>query len=176
MGRTVNQKNIKTATYLCVLDHNQDGFTISCPDFPHGGFVANAETKAEALAMAQESLALYLFEVGNPAPHFQDLADVPKSVLAALLAPPLQPQAVWLTPAPINPVSLEVARILERSDHTLRSLAKQMQTSPAALTRMKDPFYWGHSLKTLHALASVTGTRVDFKFKTQRNSHSSIHV
>jgi antitoxin HicB len=161
--------------YFCIIDHNKDGFTISCPDFPLGGFMANAETRDEAIAQAKESLAIYLREMNNPAPRFTKLADVPKTVLANLLAPPSKPEGLMVEPAPMNPVSLEIERILERSDQSLRSLAKTIGTSPAALTRLKDPFYWGHSVRSLRDVALACGQQLEVKFKpvSRVNQHQA---
>lgn len=151
--------------YLCVIHHNHDGYTISCPDFPLGGFLANAETREEAIQQAQESLAIYLHETGGAAPRYGKLADVPKDVLNSLLAIPISPKGLLLSPAPMNPISLEIERILEKSGESLRVIAKRIGTSPAALVRMKDPFYWGHSVRSLRDIAQACHQQLEVRFK-----------
>ena len=127
--------------------------------------MANAETRDKAITQAQQSLAIYLRQMGYPAPHYIQLADVPKTVMANLLAPPNKPEGIRLTPAPMNPISLEIERIIERSDHSLRSLAQAIGTSPAALARLKDPFYWGHSIRSLRDVAQACNQQLEVKFK-----------
>jgi antitoxin HicB len=77
------------------------------------------------------------------------------------------PEFVWLEPAPMNSVSLEVGRVIEKSGMTLTAIARAMQTSVPALIRLKDPFYWGHSLKTLSALGEAVQAKVEVRFKPQ---------
>lgn len=38
-----------------------------------------------------------------------------------------------------------------------------MGTGHAAISRMADPFYWGHSVSTLRKLADVLGLQVEVK-------------
>ena len=172
MGRTGVKKGVKAPLslkefmkYLCVIHQNENGFTISCPDFSLGGFVANAETREAATRQAEESLAVLLREMGNPAPRYATLADVSPAALAGLLAPPTAPEGLMLEAAPMNPISLEIERILEKSGETLRVIAGRIGTSPAALIRMKDPFYWGHSVRSLRDVAQACNQQLEMRFK-----------
>ncbi len=68
-----------------------------------------------------------------------------------------------IEPAPINPVSLEVQRGIEHSGLSYREVARRMGAGHAAISRMADLFYWGHSLTALRKLAEVLGVRVALK-------------
>lgn len=61
----------------------------------------------------------------------------------------------WITPRTPNPVSVAIKQAIKRSGQTASEIARQMQTSPAAITRMTDPSYEGHSLPGLRKLAQV---------------------
>ena len=150
--------------YLCLLNHETDGFSATVPDFGNS-IIISWDTRDEAIQLAREALAIYFRETGKaPEPRIQNLEEVSGEMLEVFD----HPEAVLIEPMPMNPVSLEVERIIERSDLTLAVLAKRMGTSPAALVRMKNPFYWGQSLETLRKLADATNARLEVHFKKQR--------
>jgi antitoxin HicB len=155
-------------SYLCLLEQETDGFSAIVPDFENS-IIVSGDTREEVLELAREALALYLNELSElPATRFKTLKSVPKAVLEDFT----HPAAEFIEPAMMNPVSLEVSRIIERSGLTLTEIAKRMRTSVAALVRMKNPFYWGHSLKTLREFGIATGSSLEVKFKTSRKPHS----
>jgi antitoxin HicB len=155
--------------YLCLLERETDGFSAIVPDFENS-IVVSGDTREEVLELAREALALYLNELGDfPVARFKTLKSVPK----ALLEDFAHPMTELIEPAMMNPVSLEVSRIIERSGLTLTEIAKRMRTSVAALVRMKNPFYWGHSLKTLREFGEATGTSLEVKFKSARKHQLS---
>jgi antitoxin HicB len=156
--------------YLLVISHDPDGFSAFIPDF-NPGILVSADSREDAIRLGCEALTIYLSEVGEVSAKYLNLKNVPD----ALLEDSLNPEAVLIEPAPMNPISLEIERIIEWSGLTLTALAKRMQTSPAALVRLKDPFYWGHSVRSLREIASATGMSLEVKFKANR-SHVSISM
>jgi antitoxin HicB len=64
-------------------------------------------------------------------------------------------EVVFLEPAPVNPVSLELWRAMKARGFSQRELARRMGTSPSAVHRLLDPFYFGHSLDTLRRAAEA---------------------
>lgn len=68
-------------------------------------------------------------------------------------------QDVWhlygIVPRIPNPVSLTIKQAIHRSGKTATEIAKLLETSPAAITRMTDPSYDGHSLHSLRKLADA---------------------
>ncbi len=67
---------------------------------------------------------------------------------------------VYVEPHPVNPTSLELRRALKASGLTAREVAKRMGTTPSALSRLLDPFYFGHSLESLRRFAQALGGEV----------------
>jgi antitoxin HicB len=154
--------------YLCLLNIETDGFSATIPDFGNS-IISSGDTRDEIIQLTREALAIYLQEINeNPAPKHFKLEDISAEILEDFD----QPEAILIEPMPMNPVSLEVERIIERSDLTLAVLAKRMGTSPAALVRMKNPFYWGQSLETLRKLADATNAKLEVHFKMQRKPTS----
>lgn len=65
------------------------------------------------------------------------------------------PRLHWVEPLTPNPISIAIEQALRRSGKTAAAVARLMETSPAALHRMTDPRYDGHSLQSLKKLAQV---------------------
>lgn len=66
-------------------------------------------------------------------------------------------KVVYVSPAPMNPVSLELEAAIERSGLTQREVAKRVKTSEAAVSRLTNPFYFGHSVGMLRRVAEALG-------------------
>ncbi len=64
---------------------------------------------------------------------------------------------VLLEPAAMNPVSAELLRAIEQSGLSYHEIARRMGTGHAVISRMVNPFYWGHSLPTVRRLARGAG-------------------
>lgn len=158
--------------YLLIISHDPDGFSAFIPDFDPSGILVSADTREDAIRLSAEALAVYLSEVGEVTPHYLSPKDVPDTLLEDCL----NPEGLLIEAAPMNPISLEIERIIERSGLTLTAIAKRMQTSPAALVRLKDPFYWGHSVRSLREVATATGMSLEVKFKAARKQTNPVVV
>ncbi|WP_407541955.1 hypothetical protein Q0M94_16895 (plasmid) [Deinococcus radiomollis] len=134
--------------YLALYTPTTTGFAAVVPELDT--VLATGTTLGDLVTNLSQAVALHLHEdPGSPAPKARTAADLPASALAPYDAPPLE---LLITPAPINPVSLEIERLVEASPLSLRNLAKEVGTSHSALIRMMNPFYWGHSLSSLRQL------------------------
>ena len=71
---------------------------------------------------------------------------------------------VYVEPAPLNPVSLTLAAELERLGVKPSELAKRLGISRSVVSRLTNPFYWGHSVKTLNRVAEVLGAELRVSF------------
>lgn len=73
-------------------------------------------------------------------------------------------EIVMVEPAPTNPVSLKVAITIEASGLTQAEIAERMETTQSVISRLADPFYWGHTIKSLSRLAKALGRKVEIDF------------
>jgi antitoxin HicB len=123
------------------------GFALDLPVFAWG-----KPDRQALLRGLREGLALALLELeeeGRPLPTPSASAQVPPEVAEG--------EVVFLEPAPVNPVSLELWRAMKARGLSQRELARRMGTSPSAVHRLLDPFYFGHSLDTLRRAAEALG-------------------
>jgi len=147
--------------YLALYTPTATGFAALVPELDT--VLATGRTLEELSTNLAEAVALHLHdEPGSPAPKARTAADLPAAILAPYDAPPLE---LLVTPAPLNPVSLEIERLVEASPLSLRALAKEAGTSHSALIRMMNPFYWGHSLSTLRQLGEALGQEPVLSFR-----------
>ena len=130
------------------------------PDL-EANIVATGPSAAKVKDRLARSLGEYLHEVPDaPAPKAGSLADLPDDELEGLEGA----EAALIEPLELNPVSLEVARAIRASGLTQVELASRMGTGQAAVWRLTDPFYWGHSLDSLRRLAIAMGKGVEVRF------------
>jgi antitoxin HicB len=139
--------------YLAIIQEANNSFTAIVPDF-WPGILVDADTKQEAELLLTQALAIYLHELGHPVtPTLQKLTDVPPERLVIFS----DPQVIWVIPAPMNPLSLMIATVIEQSGLSQREIALKMGTRPSVIIRLADPFYWGHSLDILKRLSQALG-------------------
>jgi len=141
--------------YLAVLEHDGQA---------HGGLIPElnvmvvGKTQEQVRERLEQGIAIAALEyqrAGRPLPPavYASADDLPAEFLADFS----QPSIELLEAAPINPVSLEIERALEASGLSDSAVAREMDSSPAAIGRLRNYFYWGHSLPTLRKLAAVLG-------------------
>ncbi len=123
--------------------------------------LATANNRAELGRLMAEQLALELHSYAErnetpPAPL--DDVDIDLSNYEA------GSMVVYVEPAPLNPVSLTLAAELEQLGVKPSELAKRLGTSRSVVSRLTNPFYWGHSVKTLNRVAEVLGTELRVSF------------
>jgi antitoxin HicB len=131
---------------------------------PELGVAAVGKSTEQVRERLRQGLALALHErqrasLPLPEAQFRERGDLPAEVLAEFPDAPTE----LLEPAPINPVSVEIERAIEASGLSESEVARRMGTSPAAVARLQDYFYWGHSLTALRKLAGVLGVRVEVR-------------
>lgn len=150
-------KSTASTRYLAVLSPTRSGFSASLPDLP--GCVAAGKDYPTTLEAIREALALHLEamrEDGDP---------IPPPVSTQVDDLEASERIEWVEPATINPVSQAVSELIRSTGKSLRSLAPEVGINYAALSRMQDPFYWGHSLATLRRLAEALGKEVHIEFQ-----------
>ncbi len=145
--------------YLCVIEREEHvNGSIS-----YGGYcldlssnVISKANREEVIQSLREGMALsqlYLQNHGLPVPASTSTeADVERE------SP--DDELVWLSPAEINPISLEIARALDAKHWTQSELARRMGVHRAQVSRLADPFYFGQNLGTLRRVADALGARL----------------
>jgi antitoxin HicB len=71
----------------------------------------------------------------------------------------------WIEPAPMNPVSLAVRTLVKGSGLSMREFGKRTGINYAMLSRLCNPFYWGHNVATLQSLADATKATLHVMFE-----------
>lgn len=143
--------------YLAVISPTRTGWSGSVVDLP--GCVATGRSREAIVLALSEGIALHLALLTD------DQDPIPPSVTKQVDDLTELEEAVWIDPAPINPVSQAVYRLIQQSGLSLRGLAEQLQMPPSALHRLQDPFYWGHSVSSLRRLASGLDQELHIEFR-----------
>ena len=121
--------------------------------------------RVQIVQLLTEGVAFALYSLkldGLPVPEAK-LRGV-EDMLEAERAESADLEAVQIEPALINPVSAAVDRAIEESGLSDSEIARRMNSSPAAVGRLRDLFYWGHSMATLRKLAGALGRQVEVSF------------
>lgn len=127
-----------------------------------GGFIPELHTTAtgknrqqviDRLSEGATFTFVALTEEGKPIPQpvyqsAQDLSDEERQDVKGM-------DATFITPAGISATSIAIGQAIERSGLKRSEVAQRMGTSPAAITRITNRFYFEHSLPTLRQLADV---------------------
>ena len=130
-----------------------------CEDGAHGGLIpelnvtVTGKDREQVRQRLQQGAALALLEYDRreqprPAPQALSVDDLPADVRADL--PDAEPELI--TPAEVNAYSLHIEQLVRASGLSDSAIARHMGTSPAAVGRLKDPFYFGQTLATVEKL------------------------
>lgn len=158
MIKEVTQEFVKYE-YFAVVEENERNWSGYFPDLP--GAVATGESEEELEERLGEVLALHLLDMQ------EDLEEIPnprseKEIYLETNLP--KPHIALIKAAEINPISLEIGRVIKQLGKPLRQLEKVSGISYSVLSRLQDPFYWGHSVKSLRAFGEAFGLQLQVKF------------
>lgn len=149
--------------YLTVIEKGKHNHSAYAPDVP--GVVATGKTLEATMQAISEALAVQLEGESFPKAKTQtreDAARHAKKVLGEELG--TSDVVTFVSVAPMNPVSLEVERLIEQSGLTQSEIAKRMGTTQSVVSRLANPFYWNHSLSSLDRLAKSLGKTVELRY------------
>lgn len=73
-------------------------------------------------------------------------------------------EVVYVEPAPLNPVALTIEAKLKQQGINQSELARRMGVPRSVVSRLTNPFYWGHSLKSLNEVARALRTQLEVGF------------
>ncbi|MFB9991531.1 hypothetical protein ACFFLM_06060 [Deinococcus oregonensis] len=150
-----------TLTYLALITQTSKGYAGLIPELT---VLANKNTLEQLKETLSQGLALHLLDAehATPKPRAHHLTDLPAEVQSAYRG--REVEEVFVTPAPVNPVSVQVERTLAASGLSYREVARRMGTLPAAVAQLADPFYWDHRVVSLRQLAAVLNLALDLEF------------
>lgn len=150
--------------YWAVVEGEGDNFSAFVPDVL--GAVGAGDTLEQAVASVVESLAVQLEDLRGrgvqvPAPSNFETLDVGEAE---------EPyQVIEVSPAPLNPVSLAIERGLDNSGMSKAELARRTGMPRSNISRITDPFYWGHSSETLRKVAQALGAEMRVTFEPRQD-------
>ena len=140
--------------YLAIIEPSSTGYCGYIADFDTA-IIAAYPTVDKVKTALSEGLSIYGQEVTLPIPKISSLQEVPDLEDTEGMI------ALWLEPAPLNPVSLEIAGVMKAQNLRPVDLARRLGVSRANVVRIVDPFYFGHSLALLARVAEALGARLE---------------
>lgn len=146
--------------YWAVVEGEADDYQATVPNVT--GAVGAGETFGAALAGVCESLAVMLADLetrGEPLPSPSAREQVDVSDIEGTY------QLVEVEPVELNPVSLAIERARRRRGWSQAELAQRMGAKRPLVSRLENPFYWGHSSETLRKVADAFDSDLELSFK-----------
>lgn len=146
--------------YPFAVVKTRDGFSAAALDFPA---MASADSAEELQELLSEQAALYLYEAelhggDPPRPTTRRELDRRRDGESA------GTQFVYVEPAETNYISLAIERAMREEGITVAQLAHRLGASVMVVQRLTDPFYFGHSTRTLRAVAGALGRQLRVSF------------
>lgn len=135
--------------YLTIISEAPNNWTALTPEL---SCIGTAKTKEALLRQASEAIALALEDDQQRAARITSLEQLDADIRAEL---PAGHEFVFLEPAPLNPVSAQIEQALKVAGINQSELARRLGTTRSAVSRMVNPFYWGHNVDTLRRVAEV---------------------
>lgn len=150
--------------YLMVVEQGKTNLSAYVPDVP--GVSATARSLEEMRERMAEALAVHLEGEPAPEPSVLSRAQADRHAREVLGQSLTNDDIVeFIEPAPMNPVSLEVAEAIRTSGLTQKEIARRMGTTQSAVSRLADPFYWGHSVESLRRLSEALGAELELHIR-----------
>lgn len=153
MARTTTQPR----GYPFAVLQTNTGFAAGGLQFPA---MATAATMAELQPLLEQQVALYLLDCsldGNDpvAPKPEDQLD-----LQDYREEGEEPEIVYAEPAAMSVISIAIEEALRQEGIPYAELARRMDVPRSVITRITNPFYFGHTSRTLRSVAAALGRHV----------------
>lgn len=81
-------------------------------------------------------------------------------------------EVVYVEPTPLSTFSLAIEKALREEGISQAELARRMGAPASVVSRIIDPLYFGHSSKTLRAVADALGRDIQVRLE-RRDKHGS---
>lgn len=144
--------------YLTIISSGERNWNALVPELH---CIVTAPNREELLKLTSESIAVALEDIPITTPKILSAKQLSPGLKAELDG---SEEIVFLEPAPMNPVSLEIEQTLNASGVSQAELARRIGSSRSAVNRLVNPFYWGHSLDVLRRVAEALDAEVQVKF------------
>ena len=144
-------------SYPFVIEPSEKGLAALCVDHL---ILVTATTKVELEQKMTEALALHLYEREQEGKSIK----ASKEVKVDLNDYEARAQLVYVEPAKLNPISLELEQLIQNSGLTRTEVAERIGTSASGLKRLTDPFHHGHKLETLERVAQALDKKLELSF------------
>lgn len=143
--------------YLTIVSSGERNWNALVPELH---CIVTAGSREDLLRLTRESIALALEDQPKTEPRVRSLEDLNADLRSELDG---SEEIIFLAPAEMNPVSLEIEQALEKAGVSQAELARRLGTSRSAVNRLVNPFYWGHSLDMLRRVAAALEAELEVK-------------
>lgn len=143
--------------FLTIISSGERNWNALVPEL---SCIVTAGSRDELLRLTRESIALALEDRPDAASRLRTVEDLDTDLRSDLDG---SEEVVFLDPAEMNSVSLEIEQALKETGITQAELARRLGTSRSAVNRLVNPFYWGHSLDILRRVAAALEAELQVK-------------
>lgn len=148
--------------YPYVIERAPSNIAGFFPDLPG---VATAASTEELKEKMSQILAIVLYDYAEtgqsaPSPTPRDRLDLGEYEIELA-----DVEVDEVEPAVLNPVSLELQDAIRARGLSRAEVARRMGVTRSVVSRLTNPFYFGHSLSSLQRIAEVLGAELEIEFK-----------
>ncbi|HEX7000847.1 MAG TPA: hypothetical protein VF164_04050 [Trueperaceae bacterium] len=157
----MNRNGSASVAYPFAVVKTEAGFSAAALDFPA---MASADSEEELTELLSEQAALYLYEaelLGGDPPMPTTRRELDRRRTAEQTG---GTEFVYVEPADTNYISLAIERAMREEGVSALELAQRLGAGVGVVQRLTDPFYFGHSTRTLRAVAAALGRKLRVSF------------
>ena len=136
-------------SYLTIISAGPKNWNALVPEL---SCIITGKDREDLLRLSRESIAIALDGTEIQGATITSVDQLDPELRADL---PEGYAVEFLEPTPMNPVSEEIRQALEVTGVSQAELARRLGTSRSAVSRLVNPFYWGHSLDVLRRVAQA---------------------
>ena len=141
--------------YLTIISPGPNNWTALVPELT---CIITGKDREDTVRLSRESIAVALEGTEVQSATITSIAQLRPELQANLSE---GDTVEFLEPAPMNPVSDEIRQALEATGVSQAELARRLSTSRSAVSRLVNPFYWGHSLDVLRRVAEALDSALE---------------
>ncbi len=146
-------------SYPFIVERSDEGYAASAAQFPT---LAASKNRDELGRLMAEQLALVLQdyrERSEKPPEANALEEIDTSDYEEGTY-----EIILVEPAELSPISLSIEEAIEGQGLSRAELARRMNVPASVVSRLTNPFYWGHSAKSLREVAAALNAELEVRF------------